>query len=77
MDSNVERKLHTKFHKDERNFSSWNQSPLQNSWLSQALTHMECHKVAFLKNKIKCKAGNTAEGDLFDANILANKISLP
>ena len=30
----MERKLHAKFHKDERNFSTWNKKPL-NSWLSQ------------------------------------------
>ena len=49
MDSNVERKLHAnKFHKDGEMFLLEIKTHYKISgWVKQALTHMECHKVAF------------------------------
>ena len=49
------------------------ENPLQNSWLSEALTPMECHKVAKLNARLLIRQ----RADLYEANILANKISLP
>ena len=48
------------------------ENPLQNSWLSEALTLMEC-KVAKLNARLLIRQ----RADLYEANILANKISLP